>query len=736
MSLVNNSGTRSPFQAMSLTLTEKQTRRTVTTAHRNTLHGGRSWLFSWEIYPIILVSAFLRLYRLDMTPFAGDQSVLYRLAYDAVHKGLIPVTSNSGSIFAMHPPLAIYFFMLPVVLSSDPLWADVMTAFFNITAVLLAYIFTRRYYGRLAATIATSLFATSEASVVFSRFTWQPTLLAPFVLLFLFALFRGVVERRPGWLFPALLLLGVMYQLHEITLVLAVPLFAALLLAPRQTIRLRDVFFALSCLAIIFAPYLIWEANTMFADIHTIFSQARAHAHIDGKALIFYVRFLNSYYYDDRFLATSYYDPAGSASSLVFKLLPLLNWSRQFLLLLLTGGFATAAVIVLRTSRKTSQEDIGCWTSLRANPLRCGLVVLLAWQITPLLLLSRHAATVHLHYLLMILPGPFILIGFFVASMIAWFQQREPGRIWKGLRYGTYTITALMLSIQLVGSTASLVDTSKGINNHIFGYNDLDSLQHAINEADHLALQHHLGRVFISVSIADDSQVAMPFLAEQMRTPATLFDPSRCLVLPHAGAGPVVLLTRSSDSLLPALLRRYAKATLVDQPPLLGTTPFRLYIVTPNPQTTLAPTGKGFAHHLQLLDDQAQLLHSGPTTFVATRWTLLRNESPRAFTSYTYSMRANMNMPGTGDMRTDCLLTSIHAGDQLVVVFPLPSGSALPASMSITSHFLTTAPYTFSQGPLHFETFNMRSASVSLQSEGGSGDVAMSDIANLLTIFF
>jgi 4-amino-4-deoxy-L-arabinose transferase-like glycosyltransferase len=779
---------------MSLTLTEKRNKRVENSAPHITLRLLIAWLRSWEIYPIIFVAALLRLYRLDTTAFANDQGELYRLIYDAVHGGLIPVTSNSSSIFAMHPPLAIYFLMLPVLFSSDPLWAAIMTALFNVTAVVLAYIFTRRYYGRLAAAIAASLFATAETSIVFSRFIWQPTLLAPFVMLFLCALFRGVVDRRPGWLFPALLLLGVMYQLHEITLVLALPLLVALLLAPRQTLRLRDIFFALVCLVIIFAPYLVWELNIKLADIHTFFSLTKAHAHIDGKALTYYLRFLNSYYYDDRFLTTSYYDPVGSASSLVFKLLPLLNWSRQILLLLLSGAFLTATFIVLRRGEgdhkgsplpcyenaSQARSSIvganpcgrpldalggrpldglngrpldalggrpldglngrplvdfarlrGWWTVLRGDPFKCGLVVLLTWQIVPVLLLSRHTAVVHLHYLLMILPGPFILIGIFVASMITWFREREPGqaRAWRGLRYGAYTITVLVLVVQLLGSTASLLDTSHGINNHIFGYNDLGSLQHALNEADQLAQQHHLGRVFISVSTADTSQIALPFLAEHMRTPATLFDPSRCLLLPRSGAEPVVLLTRSSDSLLPALLSHYTTATLIDQPPLLGTTPFRLYIVTPNPSSTPMPAGKGFVNQLQLLDDQAQLVSNGPTKYVATRWTLLRNEPAQAFTSYTYIMRANTDLPTTNSIREDCLLTSIHAGDQLVTTFPLPSGGTPPTSMSITSQLLTMYPYTFFQGPLHFETFHMLRALASLQTVDGSGAVHFSRFA-------
>ncbi len=674
----------------------------------------RSWLLTWEIYPIVLVASFLRLYRLDITEFATDQSVLYRLAYDALHRGLIPVTSNSSSIFTMNPPLHIYILMIPAMFSSDPLWAVVMTALFNVTAVIIAYFFTRRYYGRLAATIAALLYATAETNIVFSRFIWQPNMIAPFVILFLFALYWGVVERRRGWLFPALLLLGVLYQLHGIAATLVLPLIAALFLAPWRTIRLRDIFLAFASLLIIFAPFIVWEVSSNFADVHTILSVANQHAHIDSKALTLYQRLLNSYYYDERTSTLTYYNPTGKLISLVISLLPVLDRVRQLLVALLLGGFATAGILVIRSQRK-----MNWWINLRADPFRCGLVVLLVWQIGPLLLLSRHTAPVYMQYLFILLPGQFILIGFFIARMISWLQKLEPMSIRRALSYGIYTITTVLLIVQLIGSTASLIDNLNGINNNKFMYNGLGSLQHALHEADEVAQQHHLKRVFIAVSNSDNSQTSLPFLAEQMRTPTTLFDFTRCLVLPPAGEGPVVVLLRSGDSVVATLLSRFTTATLVDQPPILGSAPFQLYIATPH--ALPAPTHNGFVNHLQLLDAQAQRMSVGTSSFIVTRWTMLHNEPAKPLTSYTYIMRALVNQPGVFAIRSNCMFTSMHAGDQLLTTFQLPQGTIIPPSFGISTQFLTMSPYDFSQGPLHFESGWLQGSPAYLQAMDGSG---------------
>ncbi len=707
------------------------------------LHKIRLWLLTWEIYPIMFVAAFFRLYGLNTTAFGGDQSVLFTMAYDAVHRGLLPVTSNGASIFIWHQPAAIYFLMLPVLFSPDPLWAAIMTALFNIVAVLITYIFTRRYFGRFAATIASLLFATAETAIVFSRFIWQPTLLGPFIVLFFFALFWGVVERRKGWLFPALLLLGVIYQLHEITIILAIPLLLALLLSP-QTVRPRDITLAGIALLLIFAPYLVWEITTKFADIHTVLNLSHTHAHIDTKALAYYQRFLNAYYYDDRFLGSSYYDPVGSATSLVFKILPLLVWTRQILFLILLASFVMAAALIARSRHIAAQnaEEIeptkqlsrapllfahlySWWRSLRADPVRCGFVILVAWQIVPLLALSRHIATIHLHYLLMILPGPFILIGWFITRLLSWLQQKEPTRLLNGLRYGTYTLTTLVLIIQLVGSTASLVDITRGINNHIFGYNDLGSLQSALHEADQVAQRHHLSRIYITMNGSgyDNTLTSLPILTQQMHTPTTLFDAANCLILPSVSEGPAVLLIKSSDSMATALLSRFTTATLVDRPPLLGTSPFELYIVMPTKQP--ATTYNGFINHLQPSTGQAQQMKFANSSYLATHWTLLHNEQPASFTSYTYILRATPQQPIMHTIRSDCLLTAMRAGDQMVIAFHLSQASLTPFSFKVTSQFLTVAPHTITMGSLKFEAYNMQSRTITLQTADGSNAIML-----------
>src|SRR5437763_5225168 len=344
-------------------------------------------LFSWEIYLILLVAGFLHLYQLNTSEFDGDQAVIFGLAREAVHFGLLPIVSNQASIGTEHPPALIYLLMIPAVLSADPLWAVVTVGLFNMLAVLLTYFFTRRYYGGLAGIIAALLYTAAAKPLNYSRFIWQPNMLAPFIMLFMFALFWGGVERRSGWFFPAVFLLGVIYQLHEISAVLVIPLLVTLVLAP-GTVRRRDLVLALISLLVIFSPYILWEYSSRFADVHIVLNLAKLHAHNDSDAIYLYQFFLSPNGFG------TYYQVPADLTSLLRLFGPMLFWLRYILWLLVAGGLVTTGILVLwpRTVGQTGEPgrlshtrfaSISLlriwWTDFLATPSRRGLALLLAW---------------------------------------------------------------------------------------------------------------------------------------------------------------------------------------------------------------------------------------------------------------------------------------------------------------------------------------------------------------------
>ena len=707
------------------------------------------WLRTWELYPLVLIAGFLRFYQLNTTEFDQDQAILFRMAHDAISHGLLPTTSNTASIGIAHPAGVIYLFTLPALLSSSPLSGAILVALCTTVAVLLTYFFTRRYYGRLAGIIAALLYATAYKPLVYARFIWQPNLMPPFVLLFFFALLYGVVERRKGWLFPALLLLGILYQMHEVTVLLAIPLVFALLLAP-HTFRWRDLAFAALGLGIIFFPYLLWEVYTHFIDLHTVLTLAKQHARIDGQALNFYQGFL-----------APYQSSLSDNHVLPHRLTLIFSWLQYTMpALVILGVLSLIGALIVpqlwgetkaNTENKDERGEQGMQRdrkglpytsnarkhvgqvlavslhSLQADRYRCGLILLLVWQVVPLLILSRHAIDLHTQYFFMLLPGPFVFIGIFFAHIVNWLQKQKSWLY--QLRFAFYGLAFLLIAAQTLGSTAWLLDTQYGnSSNDAFApyHNDLNSLKQALNDADSLAQTHHLNHIYIATDEA--TQTALGYLSEQMHTPTTLFDASHCLVLPSVANGPAVLLVGPHSTLADALVKQFASATLVNAPSRLGGAPFHLYLVSSlHAQTT--SQNVAFGNDLQLLEPAAQTMNVAQKFWQVTRWRLLRPQAARLRTNYGYVMMASYSGSGDTTQQTTniCTFSTIRAGDQLLVAFSQFNTSTTKTSMSVQAKSFMQVPFNPTYGVFHMETDTTQSTPwIGLQTSNGKDSIEIS----------
>jgi hypothetical protein len=680
----------------------------------------RSWLTTWEIYPILLASGFLHFYQPGITEFDQDQSALFGLARNAVLHGLLPATSNTASIQIVNPPFAIYLLMIPAAISANPLGGAILVASLNVLSALLTYVFVRRYFGRVAGTIAAFLFGTAAVPLGYSRFIWQPNMMAPFIVLFFFALFWGVVEHRKGWLFPALLLLGILTQMHEMMALLAAPLLLAVVFAP-QTIRWRDLALGLLSLLVIFSTYLAYLVVTHFHDITVLLSTSKQPAYFDPLAFTYYRDFFSPY---------NTLSVPSDPHTLIYHLLPVLVWLRRFMLLLVVAGFVVALIKILlgfrlfagmhTGSEKTKTGETNevaaqngsprsliarWWSAVLPSPLACGLILLLVWQAVFLLVLSRHSRSVPLvfHYLLAVMPGPFIMVGIFVGSLAGWLHTQR--QWWRHVRFVLYLFMSLILIAQFAGSTAWLLDQVNQQNQVVANHHSLSSLQRAMGTADLLARQQHLSHVYVTSDMY--TQTALQYLAAQMQTPTTVFDESRCLILPNSADGPAVLLVGPGDALTPALLARYG--SMIEQPSQ-NVAPFHLYIVQSVLSSSTFGTGQTFTHELQALDGRLQHINIAQGAFLTAAWSLLKNEPAAYGTSYVYSFsvvlgEASRQGQLAKTIQSQCSLSSLRAGDELVVAFPINVNAAVPPSVNIAAQFHIQQPVTLAMGPFHLETF-------------------------------
>ena len=707
---------------MGLSLTRPAT--IITT--REKVRRAQAWFLNWEFYLIVLLAGFLRFYRVDTGDFDGDQGLMYRMAYDAIHHGLLPVTNSTASLGFANAPGLIYFLMLPAAFSADPLYGVLLTSFLSTAAVAITYIFTNRYYGRIAALIATLLYATATTPLIYSRFLWQPNMMHPFVILFLFVLFGAVVERRKGWLAPALILLGILYQAHGTTLLLLAPLALTIFFAP-ETLRWRDLVYSLLGLAIIFFPFLLWYLSTNFSDLHLILQKSSQPAIVNGDSLRFYRYMLSPFDHDN---------PPTDAPSLVRALMPYhIGWlfTILFYLVVASGILAIGTTIFqwIRKWRRTSmlsRGSKGLWACLIPTPAGASLILLLAWQIVPILALIKHSSWVFPHYLLVVVPGPFILIGYLVSTLGNWIgylrfrYSTASSALRRSLRVALYTATALIIVGQLASSSATILDRTHGYfydrGNGQY-YNDLHSIQLALNTADQLATQRHLKRVFIATDFSTAS--TMYYLGEHMQHPTTVFSHESCLVLPNPADGPAILVMAPYAPMGDGLAQAYG-ATQLAQSPRLGGDPFTLYELPPAP-TDPELTTQAFDQNLQAVGKG--LVRSFKDGIrVISDWQQLQARDAAYNTTYSYHFTTPSTTTQKVHVDSTCTFNTINAGDHILAAFKLPAAQALPQSMAIRISAYQQTPENPILGPFYLETHRrLKSHEVPLQTLDGDNSI-------------
>jgi hypothetical protein len=183
---------------------------------------------------ILLIAAFLRLYRIsDYMTFLGDEgrdSLIVRnivfgfgdllqghFSLAKEHLTLLGPRASAGDFFTG----PIYYYMMAPFLflwNFNPVGPAIMIAILSVVTTYLIYKFGKEFFGSLAGLIAAGLYALAPVVITYAHSSWNPNPMPFFTLLLLYALYKGVVEKKK-WLFALVgILYGITLQLHYIEL--------------------------------------------------------------------------------------------------------------------------------------------------------------------------------------------------------------------------------------------------------------------------------------------------------------------------------------------------------------------------------------------------------------------------------------------------------------------------------------------------------------------------------------
>lgn len=171
---------------------------------------------------LFLLATFFRFYNIaDTAQFLGDQGrdalVMSRMFLERDPVFIGPVTSVGN----MYLGPFYYYLMAPFLWLTypNPIGPAYAVALLSSITTTLLYFWGRELLGQKAALFATALFAFSQPVIEYARFSWNPNVVPFFALALLYASYKAWKKQPRYWILVCLVI-GLLIQLHYLTLVL------------------------------------------------------------------------------------------------------------------------------------------------------------------------------------------------------------------------------------------------------------------------------------------------------------------------------------------------------------------------------------------------------------------------------------------------------------------------------------------------------------------------------------
>jgi len=171
---------------------------------------------------ILLVAAFLRLYLIrDYIVFLGDEGRDALVWHNMVEKGEFTFLGPTASVGGFYLGPIYYYLALPFYfIFRDPVGPAIFVALLGVVTVWLIYSVTKSWFGGTSGLFASGIYAVSSLIVRYSRASWNPNPVPFFSMLGIYLAATGAKEKKWWKLIGAGICLGILWQLHYLTLIM------------------------------------------------------------------------------------------------------------------------------------------------------------------------------------------------------------------------------------------------------------------------------------------------------------------------------------------------------------------------------------------------------------------------------------------------------------------------------------------------------------------------------------
>ena len=335
----------------------------------------------------MVLTVYLRLWRLDLVQFRDDQGTLLRLAEDIVRLGRVPLAGMTDSLGTPLPPHFEYVLAPIVAVSRDPRVSTAAIGLANALGVLGTLLLGWRWFSPLAGLVAGLAYATNPWAVFFARKIWSNDVLPPMAVALMFCLDSAVVGEQVGWGVAAFPVFALGVEFHPSFALLA-PLIVALGVIMLRRGQLKHVAIGVGLALLSAVPDLIYNLQTQWSYLQLLGSSDAQPARIDGQGPGDVIGLIGGWH-------------NWNVEDLDINVL--LPWHLAAVpgaieTLLLVFGIGAAVWIVSGSQRFE-------------RSLRLRAAGLLLWVLSPMVFTIRHSIPLYDRYFLFVLPAGALLIG-------------------------------------------------------------------------------------------------------------------------------------------------------------------------------------------------------------------------------------------------------------------------------------------------------------------------------------
>jgi 4-amino-4-deoxy-L-arabinose transferase-like glycosyltransferase len=367
---------------------------------------------TWSLLGLILLlAAFLRFYRIrEYLTFLGDEGrdvlVVKHMIVDHKFTLLGPVTSV-GSMY-MGP--AYYYLMVPFLWAwqLDPVGPAIMVALFALATIFLIYKMGEEFFSAPVGLIAALFYTISPLTITYGRASWNPNVVPFFSMLVMYSLMHVVIRRQYKYMILMGVSLGILIQLHYVTLLFLPIIFISLAFIK---FRVPFHFYVYGLLAFIagYSPFLLFEFRHQFVNTKAVwkfFWQQKTETQAQGPT----------------FLAT-----VNDVSVRIFWRLIVIGNAE------VTKAFMVGLVIMLGYY----------WKKIRTTKdISLAFLIIITWLIGGILAYGLYRGSIYDYYFGSLFPLPFLLTG--LAFVTLWRSAIGKGTV--------IAVGALLVYYNVMGS--------------------------------------------------------------------------------------------------------------------------------------------------------------------------------------------------------------------------------------------------------------------------------------------